>query len=336
MGLIKDFLLVVVSVLLFVSLLTSGIFLTLGLSLNYDNVNSRITPLATNIIQEQIQPLGIEKYLPLMKTYCKENPKYVFSEQGYNFSLSCDKIPNSTQEFINSSVKSFISNFYYKEYSCSFWKCFQEEEVPLFLVSKYAQDYWMSSFYKMLIISLILVGLIVFLVSKKSNGIILIGSLFVGSSLIISKLDIFGTKLAKILISPVLKVFSKETSQQIISKIVSIFFLESSQVFLWFFVIGLILIGIGILFKIFKIGFKISKLFKKVTPLNKGGILKQNSSNSDSSKKDSGKEKVFSKKEVGKDLKEEKKKIKEPDKILSEKVNSKRIEVEDNSKLKKK
>jgi len=263
MELIKSFLLVVVSVLLFVSLLASGIFLTLGLSLNYENVNSKITSLATNIINEQIGEVNVAKYLPLMKTYCEKNPNYVFNEQGYNFSLSCDEVPNSTEQFVNSTINSLVSDFYYKEYNCEFWSCLKQEKTPLFLVSEYAQNYWISKFYTTLIISLILFVLTILLASKKSNGLILSGSLIFVVSLIVSKLDPIGTKIVNALIKPVAGVLSGVDSKEMISKIVSVFFSESSRVFLWMFIIGLILIGIGILLKIFKIGFKISNLFEK-------------------------------------------------------------------------
>ena len=119
MGFLRGVGLVIVSVLLFVSLLCSGIFLTLGMSLNYDNVNPKITSIASTIIYEQIGSSEIDKYFPLMQEYCQNNnTEYVFSEQGYTFVFSCDSVPNSTEEFVGNTVSNLVKGFYYKEYSC--------------------------------------------------------------------------------------------------------------------------------------------------------------------------------------------------------------------------
>ena len=275
MGFLRGAGLVIASVLLFVAVLCSGIFLSLGLSLSYDNVNPKITSIATTIVEDTIGTTQIESYLPLMQTYCELNPEYVFNEQGYTFSLSCSELPNSTEELIKDSVSSLVQGFYYKDYNCEFWKCFGEEDMPLFLVSKYAQDYWMSKFYTSLIFSLILIAGIILLAEKKANGLIVSGSLIFAASLIISKLDLIGTKIAGALISPVAGVLTGDMAQGIISEIIEVFFSDASKVFIWLFVIGLLLIVGGIVLRLMGIGFKIADKIEKVQQKEETGKHKE-------------------------------------------------------------
>lgn len=275
MGFIRSTGLVIVCVLLFVSLLCSGIFLSLGLSLSYENVSPKINSIATTIVQDQIGEAQIEKYLPLMQEYCKLNPDYIFSEAGYTFSLSCDDVPNSTQELVQDTVSSLVKGFYYKDYTCEFWNCFEQEDVPLFLVSKHAQDYWMAKFYTSLIISLVLIGLVVLLARKKANGVILTGSLIFVVSLIISKLKLIGTKVAGALMSTVAGALSGDVAKEMVSEVVDVFFSESSKIFIWMFVIGLVLIAGGIVLRLMGIGFKIADKIEEVQGKEETSKLKE-------------------------------------------------------------
>ena len=54
MGVLRGFGLVIVAVLLFVSLLATGIFATLNYSLTYENVQPKIYNIADSVITEQI------------------------------------------------------------------------------------------------------------------------------------------------------------------------------------------------------------------------------------------------------------------------------------------
>jgi hypothetical protein len=275
MGFLRGAGLVIVSVLLFVSLIGSGIFLTLGMSLTYDNTNQKISSIATDIIQGQIGEGQIEQYLPLMKAYCEQNPDYVFNEQGYTFVLSCDNIPSSTGELIKETTSSLVEGFYYKDYQCKMWDCLQEEDIPLFLVSEHARDYWMSKFYTSLIISLILIALLILLAQKKSNGIILTGSLTFVASLIISKLNTIGTKIVEALMGPVAGALSGDIHQEMLSDVVGIFFSESSRVFIWMLVIGLLLVVVGIVLRIMRVGFKIADKIERIQGKDEKNKLKK-------------------------------------------------------------
>ncbi len=284
MGVLRGFGLVIVSVLLFVSLLATGIFATLNYSLTYENVQPKIYNIADNVIVEQIGANEIVNQLtPFLEIYCQNNTEVIQNFQGYTFVFPCEVIGQGQDSILNYSINYLVSDFYYKEYNCSFVKCFEESDVPLFLVSAHAKDYWKSLFRKFLIFDLILIGLIILFVEKKSNSPLLVGSLLIPTALIISQLQKIGTAIAKLVLSPISAILSKENSKEIISQIVDIFFSESVKVFLWMLIAGLILIAIGLFFKLTALGLKIKKkieekvLRKKVEELEKKvpGIKKE-------------------------------------------------------------
>jgi len=73
-----------------------------------------------------------------------------------------------------------------------------------------------------------------------------------------------GTFVAKVILSPLSLALSKESTNVILAQVVAMFFSESSKVFLWMFIAGLILITIGIVFKITGLGFKIREKIEEI------------------------------------------------------------------------
>ncbi len=283
MGVLRGFGLVIVSVLLFVSLLATGIFGTLDYSLTYENVQSNINTVSTQIIEEQIGGQEIvNQLLPFIETYCQNNTEIIQNFEGYTFIFPCEIVEEGYNSIINYTLDYLIKDFYYKDYNCSFVKCFEETDIPLFLVSNYAKDYWNSLYKKFLLFDLILIGLIILLVEKKSNSPILTGALFISSALIISQLKNIGTKIAKLILSPISLALSNEKSKEIIFQIVQIFFTESSKIFIWMFITGLILIAIGLILKLTNFGIKIKNWLEKIKDKKK---LDNIESNQDTNKK---------------------------------------------------
>lgn len=270
MGVLRGFGIVIVSVLLFVSLLATGIFGTLNYSLTYENVQPRITNIANQIITEQIGSNEILNTLtPFLEIYCKNNTEIIQKFQGYTFVFPCEVVSQGESALINYTVEYLVSDFYYKEYDCSFVKCFEESDVPLFLVSQHAKDYWNSLYKKFLLFDLILIGLVILLVEKKSNSPILTGALLIPSALIILQLKNIGTWVAKLILSPISSALSGETAKEIIPQIVAMFFSESTKVFLWMFILGIILIVIGLFFKLTALGIKIKNKIEEKVMKNK-------------------------------------------------------------------
>lgn len=250
MGVIKSFLLVVASVLLFVSLLAGNLFLTLSWSLEYENVEAQFSSSMKDLVVGEIDLDDImSNQIPFMESHCQNNSEFVFNDPttGHTFQVPCDVITQGPDAIVEYGSKSFIEEIYYQEYDCGFWDCFEKSEYPLFLLSQKAKNYWDGKVYLMLLVSLLLVGSMFFLVDKKTSLLIIPGSLLIVSSLPFMKLD------------GLISFFSGKPFIDFLA----VFFTESYSVFLISLIAGIVLLAAGILFKIFGIGFKISNFFSK-------------------------------------------------------------------------
>ena len=269
MGFIRGALGVFASILLFIVFLAGGVLLTLTLSLQYENVYEHVSPLIQDTIQQEVGvdiPAEIEKEINSANISCENYPgEYNFTEQGFSLTISCDMLKNGTSAIINSGIEQIIKNIYYYDYTCSFWKCFSssesplpissEQNIPLFLVSDFARNYWKSKFYLALTISIILMLSIFFLYKKKHNFLIVPGILLVAASLPFFKIE----SLVSI------------SGDKIFFALLSIFLAKAKSVFHIFFFTGIGLIVSGIILKLFIIGFKLSNFFNK----NKSEVNKQ-------------------------------------------------------------
>lgn len=265
MGVLRGFGIIIVSILLFLAILLAGIFATISLSLSYENVQPRVYNISYEIIDTQIGVKVIEDQLmPYTGIYCQTNTEIVQSFGNYTLAIPCSVAQAGYDSILNYSVNYIISDFYYKDYDCTFTECFKQSEIPLFLVSNYARQMWKSLFFKVLIASLILCCVLFLISEKKSNSPILIGSLIIVNSLIVLTLEKIGTIIAKAILSPISLALSEENINPILSQLVGIFFSESSRIFLWMFIVGLVLIVMGIVFKITGLGFKIGKKIEEL------------------------------------------------------------------------
>jgi hypothetical protein len=250
MGAIRGILLVFVSVFLFLSLLIGNLFLTLNLSLDYDNVKVEFGKIIEDVFEENNLNEIIEKDIRIMEVYCQLNSEYSFKDDvsGYNFIIPCDIVDEGPIGIKNYMLNDFVEKTYYKDYDCNFLDCLKKTGSPFFLISKQAKNYWENKFYFTLLISLGLIAFSFFLVDKKSNLFIMSGGLLIVAGLFFIKLDW------------VLSFFSEKYFLELLG----IFFSDSYTVFVISLVIGIILIGIGFLLKLFKIGFKVSEIFSKL------------------------------------------------------------------------
>ncbi len=251
MGFIRGALSVFVSILLFIIFLVGSAFLTLNLSLQYDNVYEHLAPLIQNTLEEEIGvniPAEIEKELSSMKIQCEDYPEgYVFSEGEYTITLSCDTLTQGTDAIIASGVNSLIKEAYYKEYTCDFWKCFGEEEIPLFLISAYAKDYWRAKFYWTLTTAIVLMAILFFLYKKKQNFLIVPGILLMAAAVPFLRLGFL----------------MNISGDNMILELLGIFFSKARVAFRISFFTGIGLFVAGLIFKLFLIGFRFSKIFHR-------------------------------------------------------------------------
>ncbi len=251
MGLIRGGLAVFVSILLFIVFLAGNALLTLTLSLQYENVYEHLESLIQDTVEEEIGvdiSAEIQKELDTADINCEDYPEgYVFSEGAYTITLSCDVLIQGTDAIIASGVESLIENAYYKDYTCDFWKCFSEEEIPLFLVSEYARDYWKSKFYLALGTAIALMILLFFLFKKKQNVFIIPGILLVATSVPFLRMDFL----------------MSISGDRIIFELLGIFFSKARSVFRISFFTGLGLLVLGAFFKLFLVGFRFSRIFHR-------------------------------------------------------------------------
>ncbi|MAG79232.1 hypothetical protein CMI40_02550 [Candidatus Pacearchaeota archaeon] len=243
MGFLKGGGLFIVSTLLLISLLLGNIFLTLNLSLKYDILEPELTSVVKDVVEEEFGLSSIiDEQYPFMEFYCQNHSDFVFSESGYTFEIPCDVIAKGSDAVVEKGVSDLVNDIYYDNYDCNFWNCIDKSEIPYFLVSEKAKDYWKSKFYITLFVSFILIVLTFLLVEQKYNLLTLTGGLLIVSSLPLIKLE---------------KILSL-INYKYVSDFIAIFFSKSYSVFLVSFILGIIVLGIGIGLK-----FYMSDSFKK-------------------------------------------------------------------------
>ncbi len=271
MGFIRGGLLVIVITFLFLSIFVGNFSFILTSSLKYENVQPQILSIIDQIsLGEGRENLRqeLEEQIDVIESDCKTNSEYIFNYGSQTFQISCEsineeieKISNLSQELsqdekveilINETLKGFVKEIYYQEYDCNYWDCFEKTENPLFLVSEKSRDYWKNIFYISLGASLVLIALSFFLMEKKTNLPILVGSLLIISSLPLMKLNTIMSSLT----GPLTQMFTFD--------ITSLFFSKSYSASIKFLIMGIIILAIGILLKVFKIGFKISEIISKI------------------------------------------------------------------------
>lgn len=251
MGVIRGGLLIIVSIVLFFSLLAVNSFLTLSSSLEYENVQEEVSPLMyqfTNGSSSIVDELEIEGFnlsevtdevFEIMEDYCKEHDDYVFSFEGHVISIPCSHLESGKEAVFEEAISDLIEGMYYKDYDCDFWNCLSKEKSPFFLISQKAKDYWYGKFYSCLIFSLILLILIFLLVEQKMNFPIVFGGILIAASLPLLKIQEFIA-------------FIIPQKASIISLFLGILFSNAMNVFWISFIIGLVLVLFGIILRIWK------------------------------------------------------------------------------------
>jgi hypothetical protein len=247
MGLIRGGLLAVISVLLFFSILAGDLLLTISLSLTHDNVQTHLSPLLRGEVDEHVGANDIlnERY-PAMVLYCQSYTDYVVQYEGYTMVIPCSVVSQGEEAVLDYGINDLVSKVYYSPYDCKFWDCFKEQSLPLFLVSAKAQQYWYAKFNYALIIIGVLSILGFLMAEKKSNFFILLSVLLIIAALPFAKFDLI-LKLAGSTFSGLLQVF----------------FSQAYSVFIKTAIIGAALLGVGLILKLFRVGFKISTIFAK-------------------------------------------------------------------------
>ncbi|MBU1252455.1 MAG: hypothetical protein KKC96_02590 [Nanoarchaeota archaeon] len=266
MGFFKSGAFVFVCVILFVSLLTLNSFLTMSISLSHDNVQEEFSPIVKDLANEV--PDTIERFSKFdvsdfdvagaidgnfgnMEAHCANYSDYVFIFEEQTIVIPCSYLADGKEAVVNKTVNDFVDGIYYDNYDCSFWGCLSKEKFPFFLVSQKARDYWNGKFYFSLIASLILVGLLFFLIENKANWSIFTGGLIVLSAISFSKIN-----------EIMFNIFSSG-SLKFFSLFLNILFSKSGTVFWIFSVFGFVIVGAGVALRIGFLDFQKKKFSKK-------------------------------------------------------------------------
>lgn len=250
MGMIKGGLLIVVSVLLFLSLIASGSLYILQSSLDYEDIGPRVGDYIQNKADAENSLIKeVNSNFSILEEHCKENSEYVLKSQELfkDLVIPCNVVSQGPEEVIIYGVNQTVSEAYYKEYDCGFFECLTESENRLFFVSQQSQDYLKSKFYWSVLISLILISIIFIFSENKSNFPITLGIVFILSSFIF------------INFSYLVSWFVESEIYQIIE----VLLVSSSYVFLFYLFFGIILIGAGVGFRFWDFGNSVGKFFKK-------------------------------------------------------------------------
>ena len=264
MSFIRGSLLVFISTLLLISFLLLGIFATLNSSLKYEIVKPQISSFIKEFVKNEVNKTIIDEQEKILQTYCKTNPDYVFNDEttNYTFVVPCEAIAKGTDEIINIESDILIDRYYLKKYECEFLKCFKDSKNSLVIISQHAKSFWQKQFYIFLIVSFLLAVLIFLLVEKKNNFPILIGALLIAGFFPLLALS----GISKFVVSSLALGIPFD-----LSSIALVFFSKSNSVFLTGLIIGAILIGIGIFFKLIIIGLKIEHWFERKDDFEKEG-----------------------------------------------------------------
>ena len=283
MGFLRGSAFVIVSVLLFLSLIGAGFFYSVSMSLDYDVLKSELISNADSTIRDLGVYDSFVENFPLMQAGCITMNSYNFTIESMDFEISCEVIEKGVDEVYYYSLGEFVMSSYYTEYDCSLLKCLEETKSPGFLISEKTRNYAVGKLSFLIFVILILSGLMFLLSENRTTLPIIVGVFFTLVSLIFMKLDSF-------------LVFIDD---KVILGFVAIFFTGAYSVFLRFLFFGGLFIIVGVVLKLFLIGFKIHGIVKWFKEKFRKSNIKKLEERINKNKK------ILSKKNISKDKKGE-------------------------------
>ena len=112
-----------VGILLLISFLVMNVFLTLSLSLEYDNVKPKISSVVKDLAENEINLTDeIEENFVFAEIYCQNNTEFIFSQGEYVFEIPCTIVDEGPESVIDYGINQIIDEVYYKEYDCGFFE----------------------------------------------------------------------------------------------------------------------------------------------------------------------------------------------------------------------
>jgi hypothetical protein len=219
-----------------------------SMSLEYDVVKEKLIDSSDEFVREAGVYDNLVQTFPIIERHCLENSFFDF-DSGYGiFNVPCEVVPNGVDAVFYYTLGEFVMNSYYDDYNCSFLQCWEETKSPNFLISEKTKNYSSAKVYFLILASLVLTGLMFFLIEKRSNLPFIVGGLLIVISLIFMKLD------------SVLYLIE----DKMIVGFVSVFLTKTYSVFVRLMSIGVGIFTVGIILKFFGIGFNIHRFVKWV------------------------------------------------------------------------
>ncbi|HTZ42152.1 MAG TPA: hypothetical protein VMC07_03030 [Candidatus Omnitrophota bacterium] len=247
MGLIRGILFTAASTVFFFAVLLSALFFTVGSSLDYPNVQSQITALSGQFIQQNDLLQQIDNNLALAKRLCTSaGSDFKINYQNYTFRLPCKDVNQSASVILNDTIKNFVSDLYYTDYNCGFIDCFDKYQ-PTFLISEKSRNYWYHNLYFSMSAVLLSGVALFFLVKKKRHFPFLVG--------------IFGVISALILLG--ISKALNSIPNEILSRITGIFFSKAGYIFLIMLIISAGFLFAGLVIEFYRVEFRIYNMFQK-------------------------------------------------------------------------
>lgn len=248
MGFIRGAIVFILSIILFLIILSAGILLTLSMSLEYENVQEHISQNVPKIIQElnageviQVQQIG-------MQLFCETQESYDLVFENLTIPIPCNIIETGTEEVLEYVITNLAQILYYKQYDCEFFDCFNSMENALVLLSEDAKEYWKSKFYLSILAFAVILLLMFLIANKKHSPLIITGILTIIAALLMKQID---------WLTNLLPDFEY-------IELATIFFTKANTVFLTFLIIGIVLTLVGFAMGFFNWGMKISEFLENI------------------------------------------------------------------------
>jgi hypothetical protein len=162
--------------------------------------------------------------------------------------IPCSAAVQGQEAVIEEGVKGLIGQIYYKDYGCTFFSCFKQEGIPVFLISKLSHDSFLKFFFLFFAISLVFLTFAFLLIVKKTNLPILAGSVLIIAAL------------------PFMKVGNvlNFLSDKIYFQFMKIFLSQSRTIAIILLIISGALILLGVMLKVLGVGISASKFVSKI------------------------------------------------------------------------
>ena len=247
MSFLKGAVIFLVSLVLFITLFFANVFLNLTWSLEHDTLKPNLIQFTNKFIDKVGIGDGINTSLSSMELYCMTHTNYIFMQEDIGVEVPCSIIDTGAENSISYVIEYIIDKVYYDEYNCEFWNCVKTSKIPFVLISEKAKFYWYDKFKLMIYIAFFAFALSFILLKKKSNAFINAGILTLAAAILFKQFDW------------VLKIFPDNS----LFEFLDIFLAKSLNILIIMCIIGTLLLIIGILFRFFNIGTRISNIFRR-------------------------------------------------------------------------